>query len=207
MMIADTLIVIGMTAVNLGTIQEDDGIQQHTFWLHNTSQQEVILLQGYTSCGCTTINFTKNDTLLAGDTTQITLYFNPRGKGGKFLETGTVVYAADHQKPKHVILSLEGVCITREETLLRQFPIYVNENLRLSTDHFDLGLMHAGETKTRHIVVLHRDEHNRQEILKVDFVAEHYYGKGLQHIPLNLFTMVKGKKIKLTIIMDVVIQY
>ena len=59
--------------------------------------------------------------------------------------------------------SMSGTCITSEETLLQQFPIRISDDLRLSTNRFDLGYMKAGETKERGVVVLHRDERDRKE--------------------------------------------
>ena len=56
-MIADTLTVIGLATIALGTIQEADGPVEHTFWLRNDGTETVVLHQGYTSCGCTTIRF------------------------------------------------------------------------------------------------------------------------------------------------------
>ncbi len=44
-------------------------------------------------------------------------------------------------------MTLTGTCITSEETLLRQFPVRINDHLRLSTDRFDLGVMRQGESK------------------------------------------------------------
>ena len=35
MLIADTLVVIGLATASLGTIQETGGVQEHTFWLRN----------------------------------------------------------------------------------------------------------------------------------------------------------------------------
>ena len=203
MLLADTLIVIGLATVNLGTIQEADGARQRTFWLRNAGKQAVTIQQGYTSCGCTTIHFTKNRAIAAGDTAAVTLRFNPRGKGGEFEETGTIVYGRDK---KRLNLSMVGTCITSEETLMRQFPIRINDHLRLSSDRFDLGYMRVGESKERHVLVLHRDEKNRQERIPILFTVDARTPKGLQHIPYKVRTKVKGKPQELTITLDVMVK-
>ena len=149
MLVADTLVVIGLSAISLGTIHEADGVQQRTFWLRNAGQEAVALQQGYTSCGCTTIDFAKGQVVQSGDSTRVTLRFNPRGKGGEFEETGTIVYGVHH---KRVSLAMTGSCVTSEETLLRQFPVRISDNLRLSANRFDLGMMRVGETKQRHVI-------------------------------------------------------
>lgn len=146
MLLADSLVVVGMATVSLGTIQESDGVKEHSFWLCNVGQESVALHQGYTSCGCTTIHFDKARQLAPGDSAQVTLRFNPRGKGGEFHEMGTIEYGKSR---KRVNMALVGNCITSEETLMRQFPIRVNDYIRLSTNRFDLGRMRQGESKER----------------------------------------------------------
>jgi len=199
----DSLIVIGMAVVSLGTIHEEDGLQQRTFHLRNVGTKAVALEQGYTSCGCTTIDFDHDADVEPGDSTLVTLTFNPRGKGGEFKETGTLVYGSQRQR---VSLSLIGTCITSEETLLRQFPIRLNEQLRLSTDRFDLGIMHQGGERTRTVVVLHRDN-SRQERHAVSFTVTPSTPRGLQHIPKTLTTKDNnGKEITFTVTLDVLVR-
>ena len=178
MLVADTLVAIGLATISLGTIHEADGPKEHTFWLRNAGQEAVVPTQGYTSCGCTTIHFIKDAPVAPGDSTAVTLRFNPRGKGGEFHEVGTIEYGTQR---KRVSLALTGTCITSEETLLRQFPIRINDSLRLSTNRFDLGIMRAGETKNRTVVALHCND-NRQERTPIRFTVDAKTPKGLQHI-------------------------
>ena len=203
MLLIDSLVVLGLATVSLGTIHEADGVQTRSFWLRNDGTEAVTLVQGYTSCGCTTIQFDKDQPIAVGDSTSVTLRFNPQGKGGEFEETGTIVYGSNR---KRIQVSMIGTCITSEETLMRQFPIRISDDLRLSTNRFDLGIMHVGETKERGVVILHREEGNRQERLPVKFAVDAKTPKGLQHIPYQIETKVKGKKQILTITLDVLIK-
>lgn len=189
MLLADSLVVIGMATASLGTIQEADGVKEHSFWLRNAGQGAVALQQGYTSCGCTTIHFAQGARLLPGDSSRVTLRFNPRGKGGEFHEVGTIEYG---KHKRRINLTLTGYCVTSEETLLRQFPVRINENLRLSTDHFDLGRMRVGEAKERTVVVLHRDKQNRKESLTIRYQPDGSK-RGLQHVDYPLMIR-SGKK-------------
>ena len=200
-MLLDTLIVIGMATASLGTIREADGPREHTFWLRNDGAEAVTLQQGYTSCGCTTIHFDRAAAVQPGDSTAVTLLFNPRGKGGEFEETGTVVYG---QQRKRVSVSLVGTCITSEETLLRQFPVRISDHLRLSTNRIDLGRMRVGETRERSIIVLHRDEDDHQERLTIRFTADGQQ-RGLQHISYPLEIQHQGRKQTVPITLDVFI--
>ena len=203
MLVADTLVVIGFATISLGTIQEADGVQERAFWLRNVGTEAVTLVQGYTSCGCTTIQFDKDKSIAVGDSTCVTLRFNPQGKGGEFEETGTIVYGPNR---KRVNLSMIGNCITSEETLMRQFPVRISDDIRLSTNRFDLGIMHIGETKERNVVILHCNENNRQERIVIKFAVDSKTPKGLQHIPYSIKIKVKGKDETLTITLDVLIK-
>ena len=117
MLIADTLVVIGLATASLGTIQETGGVQEHTFWLLNDGAQAVTLQQGYTSCECTTIEFDKYAQVQPGDSSQVVLRFNPQGRGGEFTVTGTVVYGDERKRVK---LALTGISILSEETLMKR---------------------------------------------------------------------------------------
>lgn len=203
MLVADTLVVIGLATASLGTIQETGGVQEHTYWLRNDGTEAVMLQQGYTSCECTTIDFDKYAQVQPGDSSAVTLRFNPQGRGGDFTVTGTVVYGNERKRVK---LSMTGNSILSEETLLKRYPVKVNDNLRLSTDRFDLGVMHPGETKERSVVVLHRDENDRTETLDITFTPNDKTPKGLQHIPYPVITRENGKETKLTITLDVLIK-
>ena len=228
-MIADTLIVLGLATVSLGTIHEADGVRQQQFWLRNDGRQVVILGQGYTSCGCTTIVYERGTEVAPGDSTAVTLRFNPAGKGGDFHETATLKYGPathrpsaithhpssithhpspiNHQPsptPHHLTLSLTGTCITSEETLLRQFPVHLGDSLRLSANHFDLGRMRHGEIKERTVVVLHQDEGNRRETITIGYQAD-ATATGLQHVERIVTTTAKGQPVSFTVTFDVII--
>ncbi len=203
MLLVDSLIVLGMATVSIGTIREADGPREHSFWLRNVGTAPVTLYQGYTSCGCTTIHFDRQRAIAPGDSSKVTLHFNPRGKGGEFHEMGTIVYGA---QKKRVNMTMTGQCITSEETLMRQFPIRISDNLRLSAKRFDVGIMHVGETKERNVVVLHRDENNRQERIPVRLTVDQTTPKGLQHLVIPIVTRVKGRKHQLNITFDVIIK-
>jgi len=169
------------------TIQEADGTRDHTFWLRNAGQEVAVVQQCYTSCGCTTIstldgNRFEGTSIQPGDSAAVMLHFNPRGKGGEFEERATIVYGTAR---KHVSMSLTGNCISSEESLLRQFPVRVSDKVRLSTDRFDLGIMHVGETKERGVVVLFVDD-QRQLRIPISFTPDANTPKGLQHIAYPL---------------------
>ena len=192
----DSLIVIGLSTVSLGTINEADGRQERDFWLRNAGTEAVSIVQGYTSCGCVKLQVPLGETILPGDSARTVLTFDPKGKGGEFYERGVIVYGRSR---KRLSVAMEGVCITSEETLMRQYPIRINDDLRISTNRFDVGVMEIGETKTRNVVILHRDENNRSECVPVTIKADSTLSKGVHHITQTIYTNSKNKKINIDI--------
>ena len=199
----DSLIVIGLSTLSLGTINEADGKQDREFWLHNVGTEAVSIVQGYTSCGCVKLQFPLGETILPGDSVKTVLSFDPKGKGGEFYERGTIVYG---QSRKRLDIAMEGVCITSEETLMRQFPIRINDDIRISTNRFDVGVMEIGETKTRNVVILHRNENNRSECIPINIKADNTLSKGVHHITQTIYTNSKNKKIAIPIHFDFMIK-
>ena len=194
------LVVVGMATIQLGNILESDGVQCRTFTVCNDGDSPLTLLQGYTSCGCTTISFSKDSVLLPGDSSVVQLCFNPRGKGGEFYESGTIVYGHPRQS---VQMAMEGCCITSEETLAKMFPIVIDDDLRLSNNHFDLGFMHPGASKTVNVVVLHRHDGNRQQVVPVTFTVSSDMAAGVHHVDVPVSVDKGSGKASFTVRFDV----
>lgn len=192
-----------MATIALGTILEANGPVSRDFWLKNDGTDTVKLLQGYTSCGCTTITFPADSTILPGDSSMVRLTFNPRGKGGEFYEVGTVIYG---NAPERLQLVLEGTCITSEETLLKQFPVKIDDSLRLSKDRFDIGIVKNGEKKSRHVTLLHRDQGDRKERFTVDLTVPDSLQPGVHHLTRNIKTIHRDKPMAIPITFDLLIR-
>ena len=192
----DTLLHITVATISLGTIHEDEGTKSGEFWIRNGGTEPVELKQGYTSCGCVKLDFELGRTVLPGDSTLAVLSFNPKGKGGEFLERGCIVYG---EKRKRIEVTLEGNCISSEETILRQYPIFVDENIYMSANHFDLGNMMVGERKSRTIAVIHRDENNRCEYFSLEVDIDSSMKKGIQKIEKHFSLRTKNGVIKVPV--------
>ena len=199
----DSLVIIGLSTLSLGTINETDGRQEREFWLRNVGTEAVSIVQGYTSCSCVKLDFPLGKTMLPGDSVRTVLSFDPKGKGGEFYERGTIVYG---QSRKRVNMAMEGVCVTSEETLMRQFPVRINDDIRISTNHFDVGVMNVGEKKTRYVAILHRDENNRRESVAVTVEADSNLPKGINKIKKYIETLYKNKKTTIEILFDILIK-
>ena len=103
-------------------------------------------------------------------------------------------------------MAFEGECITSEETLIRQFPVRVNDDVRLSTNRLDLGIMHVGETKERNIVVLYQREGNRREVQTIRLSVTKDTPKGLQHMAYPLEIRLANGTLRTEITLDVLVK-
>ena len=146
------------------------------------------------------MDFELGQQVLPGDSTQVVLRFEPRGRSGEFVQSGTIVYGAGR---KRVRLELTGRCTLSEATLLKRFPVAAEHHVRLSTDRFDLGAMRPGERKERTIAVLHRDLDDHQELLTVTFTADEKMPKGIQQIAYPLVITDGTRRQTVTITLDV----
>jgi len=199
----DSVVVEGNARVNVGEIAEETGDVLRSFLLRNAGTAPVAFVQGYTSCGCTMMQWPKDSLIAPGDSAVVTLRFNPQGKWGEFEEKGRLVYGSSR---KHIDIVLTGVCLSSEETLLKQFPVRLSDDTRISSSHFDLGIMKAGHQKTMNIVVLHKDKGNTQEIIPVVFSVDDEGKKGLQRISRSLTIEEGGKQLSFEVSLDVFIK-
>lgn len=207
------LIVIGTAVLNLGTILEADGIVERHFWLRNDSSSPLTMVQGYTSCGCTTVAFPRDSVISAGDSAMVSLRFNPRGKGGEFYESATIQYvcladsaATDRNRPR-VQLALEGTCVTSRETLRAQHPYQVAPHLYASSTSFDVGYLAVGDHRTRSISLWHDDgETGKTERRTINIDINGSMPKGINHLPYELSAVVDGEEIKFIVTIDVMVK-
>ena len=108
-----------------------------------------------------------------------------------------------------VTVAFEGTCVTSEETLLKQYPVQLNDHLSLSRNRFDFGIMAPGSQRTVYVTVLHWDEERRKETLPVTFIADSEKAEksgGVSHIPVTLTTLDGGKPFEFAVTIDVVVK-
>lgn len=214
MIAIDSLIVAGLAVLDLGTIHESDGIIEREFWLRNAGSNAITILQGYTSCGCTTIDYQRDAVVQSGDSTLVTLRFNPANRGDEFYESGTIAYtsvpsASPQGSKRHFVnMALQGTCRLKDETLLMQHPIAVTDDVRISSNRYDLGYMTVGQQRQLSVSVLCRIDGTWQRMgtTDVSFTAEATMPKGLQHIKRTFSITHAKKKIPFEIIYDLIIR-
>lgn len=75
--------------VNFGNIRETDGAVSKTVKAVNISQDSTFIISARTSCGCSEAQF-DGRMLAPGDTTTITITYDPTNRPGKFLKMAKI---------------------------------------------------------------------------------------------------------------------
>ena len=119
---------------NFGTIDEDGGKVGCTMRLVNTTDSALSIIEVRSSCGCTAVHYPKQP-IEPGDTSSLTLVFNPRGRPGRFSK-GVAVRLSS--QPSRTSLIVEGTVRASDATLNRRFPTLAGP-LRLSNHLLPLG--------------------------------------------------------------------
>lgn len=140
------------TTVQLGTLDEADGVVRQHFVARNTGDYSWQVVRGYTSCGCTRVELQQEQVVRPGDSAVVNVSFDPKGKAGPVREVVTV-QLTDGEMTLNEALTLTGEVRRSRESLVRQFPVAMGNNLRVSRSHVDHGEIRRGNTAERHIAV------------------------------------------------------
>lgn len=100
------------TSYDFGTIAEDGGNVSHEFKFTNTGNAPLVIISAKTSCGCTKPSFPKQP-IQPGDSSEITVTYNPDGRPGEFDKSVTVRTNVKGRDRK-VALRLLGTVIPRQ---------------------------------------------------------------------------------------------
>ncbi|GAB1415412.1 DUF1573 domain-containing protein [Paludibacter sp.] len=103
------VVTFDKTTHDFGKIREQDGAATVIFNFKNTGNAPLILNRVQASCGCTTPSWTK-EPILAGQSGNITVSYNPANRPGIFMKTISVFSNADTQP---VLLTIKGEVIPK----------------------------------------------------------------------------------------------
>ena len=77
------------TTFDFGDIKQGD-VVEHIFTFENTGNQPLIISNATTTCGCTASEYKKGEPIAPGETSQIKVKFNSRGKMGAINKVVTI---------------------------------------------------------------------------------------------------------------------
>lgn len=125
--------------LDFGTIREDDGKVTRRVKAVNVSGETTFIISARTSCGCSAAEYPQQ-TLSPGDTTEISITYNPVNRPGKFLKTAKI-YTGEERIGNS--FKLKGMVIPSKKNLDNAYPVKSGQ-LRLSSP-----LVNAGEVSVR----------------------------------------------------------
>lgn len=138
-----TALQFGRTEWNFGSIREESGPVAHSFEATNRGEHPEVILDVSSSCGCTKPEFTRRP-VRPGETTTVTVRFNPAGQSGTIDRT-LVVYGSGNQVIER--LRITGRVEPRARTIEERFPIAAGDGIRLSNNFLPFEtLPHGRET-------------------------------------------------------------
>lgn len=112
---------------DFGQIAEAGGCVSHVFTGVNRSPRPVVILDVVASCGCTRPEFSRKP-ILPGDSTRITVTYDPMNRPGAFdRELG--VYSTERKRI--ATLSVRGSVTPRERSVEELYPVDAGGGLRI----------------------------------------------------------------------------
>lgn len=83
---AGAKIEVAETEYDFGEIKEADGPVSHKFVVKNSGTSPLVITRVNASCGCTKPVFSR-EPIAPGETSEITITYNPAGRPGQFVKT------------------------------------------------------------------------------------------------------------------------
>ena len=126
---------------DFGEIAEDGGSVEHIFRFKNSSTKPVVILSTYTSCGCTTAEFSKKP-VMPGELSSVKVVFDPMNYPGQFARKVTIVTSDGALKDP---LLITGKVIPRKKTVEERFPLAVVKGVRMGDNFRSFGYVEHGK--------------------------------------------------------------
>ncbi|MEG1405084.1 MAG: DUF1573 domain-containing protein [Alistipes sp.] len=125
---AQSSVVFTPAEWNFGTIAEQGGRVSHTFTGVNRSAKPVVILEVFTSCGCTMPEYSKKP-ILPGATTTLKVTYDPMNRPGTFAKE-LVVF--DSARRKIAKLTIRGEVTPRTKGVDELYPVDLGGGVRLT---------------------------------------------------------------------------
>ncbi len=141
--ISDAKVVFEKNSHDFGVIAEDGGVVEHIFSLRNTSAEPVVIVNTYSSCGCTKAEFSRKP-IMPDSVATIKVTFNPMNYPGVFARKITVITAEGALKES---LLITGTVTPRKKTVAERYPIELGGGVRVATNAHSFGYVEHGRAK------------------------------------------------------------
>lgn len=139
---------------DFGTINEADGAVSHTFHYRNISDGFVTIERVYSSCGCTTGEYSRRP-LKAGGEGDFTVVFDPTERGGRVAKSITIVCAEGKGR---ITLHIKGRVKPRPRAVEEDYPYELGCGVRSDSSFKPFGKVAIGTTKSMTIALTNTSE-------------------------------------------------
>ncbi len=129
---------------NFGTIEEVDGKVSHTFRYRNISDHSVAIERVYSSCGCTSGEYSRRP-LKAGGEGEFVVTFDPQDRGGRVDKTVTLTYDKGRGRTE---LRIRGRVKARPRSVEDTHPYELGGGVRSDSSFKPFGRVAQGSTKS-----------------------------------------------------------
>ena len=126
---------------DFGEIAEDGGSVEHIFRFKNSSTKPVVILSTYTSCGCTTTEFSKKP-VMPGESSSLKVVFDPMNYPGQFARKVTIV-TSDGALNESLLIT--GKVTPRKKSIEERFPLNMGSGLRAENNYHSFGYVEHGK--------------------------------------------------------------
>lgn len=150
------------TDYDFGTWHESEGLRYGSVRMVNDSSRPIIIRRVRSSCGCTKVNFPKNE-IAPGDTAFIKFNYNPQGRPGKFSKN-IQVWIDDSEVPDSI--SIHGTVIGSEVSLAKRYPYVANE-FRMADSIVPLGIITTGQSQHSYISYYNHSKYTIQPSVNI----------------------------------------
>jgi hypothetical protein len=141
------------TTHNFDTFKEEDGKQTAKFVFKNTGNENLIITNVRSSCGCTAPEWTK-EPVKPGKSGYVKATYDPKNRPGKFNKSVTVTI---NGTPRTSVLRITGNVTPREKTIEDFYPKVYGE-LRLETSHIAFVKIKNTEKETESIGIVNMSD-------------------------------------------------
>ena len=126
---------------DFGRIAEEGGVKEHLFYFRNTSTEPIVVVNAYTSCGCTKAEFSRKP-VMPDSLSVIKVVFNPMNYPGTFARKVVVVTNKGELKDK---LLVSGYVIPRKRSIDERYPILLGGGVRVGANAHSFGYVEHGK--------------------------------------------------------------
>ena len=139
---------------NFGTIEEVAGKVSHTFRYRNTSDHSVMIERVYSSCGCTSGEYSRRP-LKAGGEGEFVVTFDPTDRGGRVEKTVTLTYDKGRGRTE---LRIKGRVKARPRSVEDTHPYELGGGVRSDSSFKPFGRVAQGATKSMTLALVNTSQ-------------------------------------------------